>query len=64
MIWDGLFLFCLSGNRLFGISLSISSTYTFRYEITQSSESIFHARSTKYLLGEYLLCLIVSFKNV
>lgn len=64
MIWDGLFLFCLSGNRLFGISLSISSTYTFRYEITQSSESIFHARSIKYLLGEYLLCLIVSFKNV
>lgn len=55
MIWDGLFLFCLSGNRLFGISLSISSTYTFRYEITQSSESIFHARSTKYLLGEYFI---------
>lgn len=55
MIWNGSFLFSLSGNRLSGISLLIISIYTFRYEITQSSESIFRARSTKYLLGEYFI---------
>lgn len=36
----------------------VSSTYTFRYEITQSSESIFHARSTKYLLGIFYCALL------
>lgn len=42
--------------------LSISSTYIlFKYEVSQSNESIFHARSTEHVVGGYF---IVSYKNV